>query len=331
MIKFISIKHFRTHAESRFKLSSGLNVIAGRTRSGKSNIIRAIVLNLFNRPSGVRVVSDLTPFKERTAEVELGFSERKSIKIFRKIRKGRLKDNFSVDTEYQILTGRGKVLKEFSKMKFSVPDLVQDLANISEINIQSQLSPHFLVTSSGGLITKEINKLTDFEKIDNLLSHLTTKINEGRRWIIRKGKDKRELEEKLRALKGLGDIEHDISRLKILEKTHVDTKAKAESLRLDLLSRQKLIKKVDFLSDIDFLSEKMKKIDQLSEKIELIDTKKTAIIAYLKKVDAFEKIKNEHEETLTEYLDLLTELKKCPICLSDIGKKELERIRYEHI
>jgi len=331
MIKLLHIKHFRTHVDTVLKFSSGLNVIAGRTRSGKSNIIRAIVLNLFNRPSGVRVVSDLTPFKERTAEVEIGFSERKSTKIFRKIRKGRLKDNFAVDTEYQILTGRGNVLKEFSKMKFSVPDLVQDLANISEINIQSQLSPHFLVTSSGGLITKEINKLTDFEKIDNLFSHLTTKINEGRRLVIVKGKDKRELEEKLRALKGLGDIEQDIGRLKTLEKTHVDTKARAESLRLDLLSRKKLLKKVDFLSDIGFLEEKMKKVDQVSEKLDLIDTKKTAIVEYLKKANAFEKIKSEYEETFSEYLDLLYELKKCPICLSDIGKKEIERIRHDHI
>jgi len=65
----------------------------------------------------------------------------------------------------------------FTNFGQTVPEEVQAVLEIGDINVQGQLDQHFLITSSGGDVARTINKITKLENVDKWTSELTTNIN----------------------------------------------------------------------------------------------------------------------------------------------------------
>lgn len=156
MLDELGIKRFQSHEDTRLIFDKGINVIVGRSSSGKTSIIRALQLLKDNRPSGFAYHSQ---FSKEPTEIDIIFDNHKI--VFEKDKKGA---SYDIDG------------KKLSVIGQNVPDEVK-LLNMNEINIQEQLSQHFLITDTPGEVAKYINKIIKVEKVDEWISALTTDIN----------------------------------------------------------------------------------------------------------------------------------------------------------
>jgi len=67
MIETVEVENFQSHKRTVLELSPGVNVIKGRSHSGKSSIVRAIRWVLLNQPRGTHFVSHFKKKKEETS------------------------------------------------------------------------------------------------------------------------------------------------------------------------------------------------------------------------------------------------------------------------
>ena len=158
MLETLDILNFRSHTDTHFEFSSGVNAIVGNPDSGKTNCLRSLIWLLTNRPLGFRFHSQ---FSDDPTMVTAQFSGEESMTL------GKTKTK----SMYQI---GGENLRSIGS---DVPEEIQRAANMTELNIQSQLSKPFLICNSSGEVAKTFNRITRLEKPDQAISALTTDIN----------------------------------------------------------------------------------------------------------------------------------------------------------
>lgn len=163
MINTIEIDNFQSHKGTVIELSEGVNVIKGRSHSGKSSIMRAARWVLLNQPRGVHFVSHFSDSKESTF-VGMEFSE--GTYAIRQ-REG------TVPNGYESSSG------DFQAMRSDVPDEIQQITRMNSINIQTQGDPYFMLNQTAGKVAKEINKLVGLDIIDIKLGKLNRIENEA--------------------------------------------------------------------------------------------------------------------------------------------------------
>lgn len=158
MIKSIRLKNFQGHKDTTIECDSGINTIIGSSCAGKSSVMRGLKWVIDNRPSGNAIVS-----------------------YWNRDKKGAPKDDTSVTIETvdgDVITRvknknlNGYVIngEELSAVGTNSPDEVGEILGINELNIHSQLAPHFLISQTNGEIAKYLNSLINLDVIDDLLS-----------------------------------------------------------------------------------------------------------------------------------------------------------------
>jgi len=163
MIETVEIENFQSHKTTVVEFSPGVNVIKGRSHSGKSSVMRAIRWNLLNQPRGVHFVSHFKEKKEETFSA-IQFS----------------------DDEYTIRKRRGTSINgyessagDFEAMRSDVPEEIQSITRMNQINVQMQGDPYFMLGMTPGKVAKELNKLIGLDVIDHTISHLNKISNEA--------------------------------------------------------------------------------------------------------------------------------------------------------
>jgi len=159
MIDQLSITNYQSHSKSVFDFDKGVNVIVGRTDSGKSAIIRALNWVISNKPKGDSFITNGT--KQTTVSIK---TEGKTV-----TRVKSKKDNYYlIDNEkYETITQ-------------DTLDSVQKVINMGEINSQFQMDSSFLLSQTPGEIARYFNKVANLEIMDSTLKKLasTKKIQE---------------------------------------------------------------------------------------------------------------------------------------------------------
>lgn len=210
MIKTIEISNFKSHKDSKLELSPGVNVIVGPTDSGKSAIIQALKWLIFNRPVGDSFRSNWGGNTQVGITID-------DMSVYRR------KDG--KDNEYGIAMTEGDPdSQEFKAIKTDVPEEIQAALNLNEINLQTQLESHFLLSRSPGDIASYFNKIAHLNKIDRGMSNIN-------RWLKRvttsfqSNKDRlEELKENLAEFSYLEGLETKIIRLEGIS-TRIDEKS----------------------------------------------------------------------------------------------------------
>lgn len=153
MINSVKLTNFQKWKEKEIIFQPGINVIIGESRKGKSSIFRSLLFALMNESKKTNFVT----WGEKFSEVEVDMNG--SVIIRRKSLNGS-KNEYEID---------GALLKAFG---VGVPDEVQKVAKIEDINIQRQHDPDFLVTMtmSAGDRGKYLNQLVGLESIDESFS-----------------------------------------------------------------------------------------------------------------------------------------------------------------
>lgn len=164
MIKSVVIVDFQSHKSTELVFSPGVNVVTGQSQSGKTALLRAFELVRKNRPLGTGFIRQGSKGSYVGVEVE---RERNILSVIRY--KGE-------DDNYYEISAEGQdpvVLRAFGS---DVPKEVRDALNISDVNIQDQLSPYFLVLDSPGQIAQYIRQVAKLGEVDQIVSLITSKV-----------------------------------------------------------------------------------------------------------------------------------------------------------
>lgn len=154
MIKSLKIKNFQSHKKTFLKFNKGLNVISGKSDSGKSAIKRAIRWMVENKPSG----DSFRSHWGGTTSVILK-TDKNTIKKVRKKANSYYLNN-----------------KKFSSCGRDIPKEIKNAIGISNVGIQNQFDSPFLFSLSGGEVSKFINKIVNIEIIDTSISNINKTI-----------------------------------------------------------------------------------------------------------------------------------------------------------
>ena len=170
MIKELEIIDFENHKKSKFSFKDGFNLICGKSDSGKTSIIRALRLVLYNQwsPESLRIGS-------KNCKITLVTEEGKV-----SVTKG--KDNTWEITDKE---GNSKIFKKIGK------DILPEVMEITKIkpvklgscdampNIMNQLEGHFLLSEvdgenvSGSLRAQIVDEISGLSGMEGLIRELS--------------------------------------------------------------------------------------------------------------------------------------------------------------
>lgn len=238
MIQELFINNFQSHKKSHLVFTEGLNVIVGKTDSGKTGIIRALRLVVENLPAGDAYRSNWG-------------GDTSVIALF---------DNCTVERGRTNSSNYYKLGKtEFTAFGRAVPEEIQQAINFDETSIQKQLDSPFLLSETAGAVAAHFNDVGGLSIIDKAESSIKKSINETNSSITFLTQTIAEEVAVCNTYDYLKDMERAICKIEELEKEYEakqtavkgleESIAKAESIRLDIRN----FSKITTCEDIDIL------------------------------------------------------------------------------
>jgi exonuclease SbcC len=243
MINQIQIKNFQSHKDTILTFSPGVNVITGSSDHGKSAIIKALRWLIWNKPSGDDFRSHWGGDTEVTAKLEDGV-------VVSRIKKGS-ENLYKVDN------------LSFTAFGASVPEEVEKILNLTDINLQQQLNLPFLLTETPGNVAKHFNRVAKIDKINKTEKKINSEISQINLTIGKHEDDIQKYELELKELPNLEKIEIKLEKIEKMER-------KRNTLSKNISDLRVLIRHIDIVDSEIIEDSKLltfeKKIDQLIAK-----------------------------------------------------------------
>lgn len=215
--------HFiQSHKNTVMFFSPGVNIIQGTSHSGKSAMMRGFGLTILNKPRGDGLKSHFADKKENL-KVALSFLEGSYV----------IRQRIGNINQYKIPTDP----KPLEAIGATVPEEVEDILQMNEVNFQSQLDPYFLLRESSGKVAKKLNEAVGLQIIDESITKANGLMSQYNIELNRQKKNLKEHQEEI-AMYGYID-EAEILILKI-DQLHAKYK-KLEERRIKLGSLYKHI------------------------------------------------------------------------------------------
>lgn len=299
------MQNFRSYKIGKLELCAGINGIIGSPQSGKTNIIRAIKLLAFNRPSGFKFVRNRSSKLSACIKIKVDNYRRPIV-----MRKGIRKTFYRIGSE------------KFEKFGKSVPEKISEILNLSEINFHEQLESPFLITSKPSEVSQAINEVTGITDFDSWIDIVNDKIRQLKRNQFFAETARADAKKALQTLAGLKGAEKTFKRIKEVEK-----ELSEKSRRYEFASE-----KLAFIRDLKERISKDKKITSLEK--DLVEAKKiNERIEKIQKIYLLKKalleIKAIHSRALKEFISFIRIIKKCPTCFGKISRINIARIKNE--
>lgn len=365
MIESLLIKNFQSHKKTLLEFDKGINVIYGLSQAGKTAILRAFRLLVYNRPSGARFYSNFAPM-EGTSQVQVQFDNAR-VTIIKDVRKSKDGKKILKGTIYGL--DRGKDHLDWSPGT-DIPGDIRNALNMGEMNIQSQFDAPFLIMSPPGEVARTINKITKLEQVDKWKAELTRRINQKNQEIKIVNDQAKEIQKSLENYQGFEDLGETInnlitvdnrlgilsrqsgeidSSLQVIERTQksIDSWTNALDQLEDICSlviqmddelkkakdKRDIIEHIDLLDrDLDYMGGVLKDLMSLRNLLteeryrNSLDNALSDIEFTNKEIEADTK---EYEKMKARYMELIKQDKKCPVCFAPIDAKTIKRIEGE--
>ncbi|MDY2986950.1 MAG: AAA family ATPase [Peptoniphilus sp.] len=261
-ITSIEIKNFQSHENTKLDLHRGLNVIVGRSDSGKTAILRAIKWVFYNDPPPGNLIRNGA--KEMSVRIEFNTGAVVT----------RLWN--SKENKYILVKSNGEeiILEKFNR---SVPfEVIQEI-NIQKvelgssvktgINISEQLDGPFLLTESSSTRASAIGRLIGVNFIDDALRDVIKDNKNNSKKIKEAELEKEILEKDLQSFDYLKDEEKKLNFIKKCRNEILNYTAQRDKLRQ--LSSSKL----NIQDEIIYLEKKLKEYEnifELEQKFEIL-------------------------------------------------------------
>jgi len=242
MINSINIQNFQSHTNTLLELDAGVNAIVGPSDCGKSAVFRALNWLINNRPGGQEFHSWAGGDPSVTLDLDDGTITRS--------RRGN-ENIYKLDDQ------------EFKAFATTVPEPIQSILNISDINFQFQLDDPFLFGESPGNIARKLNEVVDLAIIDKALFNINQRYRSEVNQLKNAEDKKKLLSDELEEYLWLFDAEQRLAVLEQLDESIIDNKQQALALEI-------LIKEIGHIEiEIDQIS--TGPIEAENEVQELID------------------------------------------------------------
>jgi chromosome segregation ATPase len=305
----LQIKNYRTHENLCMSFHWGVNAIVGLPDSGKTNILRAMDWVIRNRPLGFRFHSDFavgpTVVSITTMddpEGDYGWQVR-----FAKDKQG---------AEYDITDGRTS--EKLKAVGSDVPDQVQQLLNLNDLNMQKQLDQPFLICSSPAEVTKVLNQVTRLEKTDAAISSITTDINSTNKEMRILQQSIEEGQSCLKRFEKLDELEAVVGALERFEEIYNGLRDRREKLHeyvtkyADLEKKKEQYAALDsFETHLDVLEKADAHWRECREQVDRLRVVTTQVSGMEGKADTNRLAQQSKMKGLT---DMLHSMKTCPFC-----------------
>ena len=175
-LKALTLINFQKHIELKIELDPFCTTFVGESDQGKSSIIRALFWLTINYPAGSAFITHGETFCKVKLEIDDHL-----------IVRGRgVEDNYyTLDKERLYAFGK------------SVPEDIEKVLNIDEINFQLQHDPPFWFALTSGEVSKELNKIVNLVQIDKTLHTISKGVKKSKQQTllckerVRKAKERR--------------------------------------------------------------------------------------------------------------------------------------------
>lgn len=265
MLESITIYNFQLHKYLTFTFGQHVTSLTGKSDQGKSSALRALRWLCLNE-APKNMMRRGASFVKVKLKIDGHIIIRKKTKT---------KNLYILD---------GKVLKALGRNV--VPEEIQNILNVGEVNFQAQLEPHFWFSKTSGQVSKELNQIVNLGLIDQSLHNITSK--------KRKVKAKEEvIQDRLKQARGkkqeLDWIVDADKQLQAIEQTqnHID------SMRTECVSLRGVVESMQ----------------EHYQTLETLETPLQHVCALIEKVDS--RLKSEQErKQLSELLNDYQEAKE---------------------
>lgn len=304
MIKKIIIENFQSHRKTIVRLKKGVNILTGRSDSGKTAIIRALNWVFTNRPSGLSFIRK----GSKQARVRVVFTDGTWIERIRSKKVNEYRASFLQEPLKAIGT--------------DVPGPIKLVADMDAVNLQKQFDAPFLLTDSPGKVAAYFNKLANISIIDEVNEILNSRIrrytSDKQRYEIALEENKSQLEE----LAFLGEAEIALEVIETLEEQIITTSKNYQRINKLIKDIEQLNEKIEKQKAADYEGA-LKKIKVIVAVIEQINQEK---VTYNKIRTLLNRI-FETEDKLFEAKEELKIMKQqykedfpaiCPLCGSKV-------------
>ena len=306
LFKRLQIRGFQRHKKLNIEFSPTITTIVGATDTGKSSIYRALKYLATNRPKGDSFIN----WDVDTTALCLDVDESRLIR-----KKG--KENF-----YKV--GKHKL----TAFGTDVPEEVQKLLNISEINFQNQHDSPFWLTETAGEVSRQLNAVVDLSSMDKMLSAVASRLrslNAENKTILSRIKDAEEEQQQLEKADGLIKAFDHIEKLQ----QQYDSTLKKHS-RLVILTAS-LRKKLKLFRTMSELTTQAVIIDDTKQKIMQAERQCTGLKRVTDSLKKHQAVLNnpvpdntDIEETITKYKTACDEIAQLELAIESIEDFETE-------
>lgn len=194
MLKQIQINNFQSHKHSQLDLAPGVNVIIGTSDAGKSAIFRALNWLLTNRPLGKAYVR----WKAKECKVGINLNDT----TIQRIKSS--KNVYTIDDQ-EYIAGQ------------DVPEQIAKTLQVSQTNIQHQISPPFLLASSPGEVAQFFNDIAGLSDIDKSMKNIQSNLRKLDRDVKTYQEQEQQLKGDLQQYEYLDQAEEEITALEANE------------------------------------------------------------------------------------------------------------------
>tara|TARA_R110001599_G_scaffold101758_6_gene260072 strand:- start:2073 stop:3263 length:1191 start_codon:yes stop_codon:yes gene_type:complete len=300
MIESMSLNNFQAHKNTSIKFVPTLNVISGRSDSGKTSILRALNWITNGKPDGFDFHSHWCGHGDKT-EVNIVFDNGY-------VNRWKSKSKNVWDCNGMELKATGK----------GVPLEVDKLINWSDINYCGQHDGAFLLNESDGKVAKKLNELVNLDIIDTTIGNLTSRIKATNKKVEVRKEAKDSINDQLERFEGLDEALKAVSKVDIIE---------AKYLRIDD-DRQAL---VALVNELEAIERDMSNYGDLDEAINALDNlihlalRKEELDGYINRLsrDLDSVLKTHH--LLISYEDLDKNIEKVD-CLLAVEERRVRLI-----
>jgi len=308
----IVLKNWQGYSDADIELDPGINVITGESNSGKSSVLRAIRWILTNRPKGSGFIKRGAQSAKAVVTIDNGHDTPDGIVRI----KGKKKN------KYTIFLAEENKKYEYEAVGDSVPSELPNILNLTEVNVQDQFSPYFLVFDSPGKIGEIFNRTTGLQELTTAIQIASSRLLEIRRGLnaVETEKDKlqcqrKELEKKY---KPLYDKAKKLKKKipKLLDASH---KLMVEAQNIEELCRR--VKDINNLLervDVDNANLLVKSIIDLEKELKALKKEKDSIENLIEQIEEYDeeileatKDRKTYEKKLN---DIMAKLDICPLC-----------------
>lgn len=245
MIDRLEIRNLYSHKRTILDFSSGVNAITGTTDTGKSAIIQALRLLIFNKPAGDAARSN--------------WGGRSSVIGW--------VDGHKITRERSNTTNIYKLdrLKPFKAIGTNCPVEISRIFNMKAINIQSQHDAPFLLDDSPGEVAKHFNRVARIDVIHTATKNVNAWQRDIESEIGRQETNKKELTEDLKAFENIDGISGELAVLENIYRQLIRLLREQSELAL-AIKQLRLVRKekVRLLNTLKF-EEKVNNLDIVSK------------------------------------------------------------------